>query len=250
MRACVYLKNWKPMLRRILVGGLFISLNALCARSVNQNDVIVVTLRLANYADAPLQLLELKHADDPSNGSTSGPYVHFQNTSSLKTARIWLEVVMNATDQDGKQIGGTNGTVPNNDYSVERIDPGSDVWVAASVARSNVIIEFDQTAHARCLLATVRLLSVDFEDGTSWMAGVLGAGKGLTYSGQLSKHEDTCKKLASSGSGVLDPTLPLYSSVRRFPEPEKLVNWVEEKGYSFSCPIRRAEKYYTAACPF
>jgi hypothetical protein len=251
MRAAVGLEKSKPVLRPILVASLFMGMSALCARPVNQNDVIVMTLRLANYEDAPVQLVGLRHADDPTNDPASDPHVHLRNTSSLKTARIWLQAVVSATDQGGKELGRTNSNTPNNDYPSERmIEPGADVWAHETALRSDTIVSFDKDAHARCLLATITLLSVEFEDGTRWMAGVLGAGKTLTYSGQLTKQENTCKRSAPSDSPGLDPSLPLYSGVRRFPEPEKLVNWVEEKGYSFSCPLRRAEKYYAAACPF
>jgi|HubBroStandDraft_6_1064221.scaffolds.fasta_scaffold834431_2 hypothetical protein len=72
-------------------------------------SVITLTLRAANYEDAPVQLLGLKHADE----SGSEPYVHFRNVSSVKTSRIWVEAVVNASDEGGRILSRTNSNIPN-----------------------------------------------------------------------------------------------------------------------------------------
>jgi hypothetical protein len=127
------------------------------------------------------------------------------------------------------------------------IEPGADVWAHETALRSDSLVTDDKGVHARCLSVTITLLSVEFVDGTSWMAGVKGAGKSLKFSDQPSNHENACKNSTASKTGEQEVAGVV---VRRVPQPEKLVNWEGADSYSISCPLELREGKYYVACPF
>jgi hypothetical protein len=237
-------KRSKHILQRFLLVFLLICFNVPCANPVSQDDVITLTLRVANYEDGPVQLLGLRHADE----SGREPYVHFRNVSSQKTSHIWVQALVTASDQAGKILGRTNSNVPNLRWPDERrIEPGADVWAHETVIQSSSIVIFDKEVHARCLSVTITVMSVEFVDGPSWIAGIKEAGKSLQFLDEPSNHENACKNSALSETAGHEVA---GAMVRRMPQPEKLVNWEDQGSYSISCPlILRQEKYY-AACPF
>jgi len=234
----------KQILGRFLVVLLFICFNVRCANPASQADAIVLTLRAANYEDGPVQLVGLRHADE----SGGEPYVHFRNVSSLKTSHIWVQAEVRTSDQTGKIVSRTNSNVPNQRWPAERmIEPSADVWAHETVLRSDSIVIHDKEVHARCLSVTITVMSVEFVDGSSWMAGTKGAGKSLKYLEGPSNHEDACKNSTSNETGVHEVA---GAMVRRVPQPEKLVNWEDKDSYSISCPLVLREGNYYAACPF
>jgi hypothetical protein len=223
-------KRSKQILGRFLVVLLLICFNVHCANSVSQ--------------DGPVQLMALRHADK----SGGEPYVHFRNVSSVKTSHIWVQAEVSASDQTGKILSRMNSNVPNQRWPAERmIEPGADVWAHETVLRSDSIVIHDKEVHARCLSVTITVMSVEFVDGSSWMAGIKGAGKSLKYLGDPSNHEDACKNSTSSETGGHEVA---GAMVRRMPQPEKLVNWEDKDSYSISCPLTLREGKYYATCPF
>lgn len=234
----------KQILRRFLVVLLLICFNVRCANPVSQDDAIALTLRVANYEDGPVQLVGLRHADE----SGGEPYVHFRNVSSVKTEHIWVQAEVRASDQTGKILIRTNSNAPNQRWPAERmIEPGADVWAHETALRSDSIVIHNKEVHARCLSVTITVMRVEFVDGSSWMAGIKGAGKSLKYLDEPSNHEDACKNSPSSETEGHEVA---GAMVRRMPQPEKLVNWEDKDSYSISCPLILREGKYYAACPF
>jgi len=80
-----------------------------CAGPVEQDGVITMTLRVANYDDGPVQILGLKHAEKPG----SEPYVHLRNTSSAKTSRIWVQAQGVDSSDPQKVLISTNSNIAN-----------------------------------------------------------------------------------------------------------------------------------------
>src|SRR5271163_624225 len=131
---------------------LLIFFNTVCARPVNQDDAITLTLRVANYKDAPVQLVGLKHADEAG----SEPYVHFRNVSSVKTSRVWVEAVVSSPDSGGKILSRMNSNVPNQRWPAERmIEPGADVWAHETALRSDSLVIHDKEVQTKCLFVTI-----------------------------------------------------------------------------------------------
>jgi hypothetical protein len=237
-------KRSKQILARLLLVLLLICLNVRCANPVSQDDAIALTLRVANYEDGPVQLMGLRHADE----SGGEPYVHFRNVSSVKTSHIWVQAEVSASDQTGKILSRANSNVPNQRWPAERmIEPGADVWAHETVLRSDSIVIHDKEVHPRCLLVTITVMSVEFVDGSSWMAGIKGAGKSLKYLDEPSNHVDASENSASSETGGHEVT---GAMVRRMPQSEKLVNWEDKGSYSIFCPLILREGKYYVVCPF
>jgi hypothetical protein len=165
----------------------------------------------------------------------------------VKTSHIWVEAVVTAMDAGEKVIGRRNTNVPNQRWPAERmIEPGADMWARETVLRSDSLVTHDKEAQARCIFVTITLLRVEFEDGTSWMAGVKEAGKSLKFSDEPPNHEHACKVSSPSETGGHEV---FGAIVRRLPEPEKLINWEEGESYSIFCPLElRSGKFY-AICP-
>jgi hypothetical protein len=59
---------------------LLVCSTAICAGPMDQDGVVTMTLRVANYDDGPVQILALKHAEEAGKE----PFVHLRNTSSVK----------------------------------------------------------------------------------------------------------------------------------------------------------------------
>ncbi len=215
--------------------------SAICAGTANQDDRLTLTLRVANHIDAPLEIIGLKRADE----AAKDPLVHFRNNSSLKTSRIWLEVIV--TDhQNQKLMLRTNSNGPNVLWPAERVlEPGSDGWAHESELSSHaILLTLKEHPHARCVSATVSVMNVEFADGSSWW---YDENKGVTFLDGASQ-EDLCKNSPSAGPETHELSGPAVKHTR---EPEKLIHWEKQNSYSISCPVilLRGEKYY-AACPF
>lgn len=239
------LPDLKFLLRMSRYPCLLLSLicaTAICAGTASQDDRLTLTLRVANRIDAPLEIIGLKRAEEAGKE----PLVHFRNNSSLKTSRIWLEVIV--TDhQHQKLMLRTNSNSPNLSWPAERvIEPGSDGWAHESELSSHSILTtLSEFPHARCVSATVSVMNVVFEDGSSWWYDEKG--KGVTFPDDVSQ-EDLCKNSPSTGPETHELSGPAVKHTRG---PEKLLNWEKQNSYSVSCPVIlvRGEKYY-AACPF
>jgi hypothetical protein len=245
MSDCSFSQRYKQILRYPLLVLLLVCSTAVCADPVDQDGVLTLTLRVANYEDGPVQIVGLKHAEE----SGKEPCVHLRNTSFVKTSRIWVQAEVRDSNDPQKRPSRTNSNVPNLRWPAERtIQPGADVWAHETVLRSDSIAIVDaKELHTRCVFATISVMSVEFADGTSWMAGVKGAGKLLRYSDDSSHNENPCKNSASTETGghEIDGAI-----VRRMPQPEKFINWEDENSYSISCPLIVHEGKYYAGCPF
>jgi hypothetical protein len=238
-------KRSNHILQRFLLVLLLICFNVPCANPVSQDNVITLTLRVANYEDGPVQLLGLRHADE----SGGEPYVHFRNVSPLKTLHIWVQALVVASDQAGKILSRTSSNTPNLRWPDERmIESGADMWAHETVLRSDsIIVNRDKEVHVRCLSVTITVMSVEFVDGSEWMAGIKEPGKSLKFLDEPSNYEDACKNSTSSETGGHEVA---GAMVRGMPQPEKLVKWEDKYSYSIYCPLVLREGKYYAACPF
>ena len=212
---------------------------------MEQDGVVTMTLRVANYDDGPVQILGLKHAED----ADKEPYVLLRNNSSVKTSRIWLDARIRDSSDPQKRPTRTNSNTPNETWPAERmIDPGSDIWAHETVLRGHSLAIFARELHARCLSVRISVGRVDFVNGTYWEAGVNGAEKSWKYADDSSRNEDACKNSTSAKAEEHE-----FAGVRlwrNMPQREKFINWLDNNSYSISCPVMiNREKYYPA-CPF
>jgi len=240
----LYLKRDKQTFGYPLLALLLVCSTAICADPMDQDGVVTLTLRVANYEDGPVQIMALKHAEE----SGKEPFVHLRNTSSVKTSRIWVRAEVRDSGDPEKKISSTNSNIPNLNWPAERsIEPDGDVWAHETVLRSDSITIQAKELHARCVSVTVSVMSVEFVDGTSWMVGVKGAGKARKYSDDPSRNEEPCRNSVSAGAQGPEVA---GGMVRRMPQPEKFLNWEDNNSYSISCPVILHEEKLYAACPF
>jgi hypothetical protein len=212
---------------------------------MEQDGVVTMALRVANYDDGPVQILGLKHAEDAG----TGPYVLLRNNSSVKTSRIWVQAQFVDSSDPQKVRSRTHSNAPNETWPAERmIDPGADVWAHETVLRGVTLAIFARELHARCLSVRISVGRVDLVNGTYWEAGANGAEKSWTYADDPSRNQDPCKNSASSKSEEHE-----FAGVklwRDMPQREKFINWLDNNSYSISCPVMIDGGKYFPACPF
>jgi hypothetical protein len=210
---------------------------------MEQDGVIRMTLRVANYDDGPVQILGLKHAEE----ADKEPSVHLRNTSSVKTAGIWLQAEIRDLSDPQKRPSRTTSNLPTQ-YSSGVIDPGADVWTHERVLRGDVLADFARELHARCLSARISVGRVDFVNGTYWEAGAHGAEKSWKYADDPSRNQDLCQN--STSAKTEEHEFAGVKLWRDMPQREKSINWLDENSYSISCPVMIDGGKYYPACPF
>ena len=80
-----FLTRYKQISGFPLLVLLLVCSTTICAGPMDQNGVVTLTLRVANYDDGPVQIVGLKHAEEAGKE----PYVHLRNISSVKTSIGW-----------------------------------------------------------------------------------------------------------------------------------------------------------------
>jgi hypothetical protein len=240
-----FLTRYKQILGFPLLVLLLVCSTAICAGPMDQDGVVTLTLRVANYHDGPVQILALRHAEEAGKE----PYVHLRNTSSVKTSRIWLDARVRDSSDPQKRPIRTNSNIPNQSWPAERmIEPGADVWAHETSLRSDSIAINAKELHARCLSVRISVGRVDFVNGTYWEAGANGAEKSWRYADDPSRNEDPCKNSAFTETGGHE--LAGTMLWRDMPQPEKFINWLDDNSYSISCPVMLDGGKYFPACPF
>jgi hypothetical protein len=212
---------------------------------MEQDGVITMTLRVANYDDAPVQILGLRHAEEPG----TEPYVHLRNNSSVKTSRIWIDARIRDLSDPQKRAIRTNSYIPNQSWPAERmIDPGADVWVHETVLQGHSLAGIAREFHARCLSVRISVAGVEFVNGTYWEGWANGAEKSWKYADDPSRNEDACKNSTSTKTEEHE-----FAGVmlwRDMPQPERFVHWIDNNSYSISCPVMIDGGKHYPACPF
>jgi hypothetical protein len=240
-----FLTRYKQILGFPLLVLLLVCSTAICAGPTEQDGVITMTLRVANYDDEPVQILGLKHAEEAGKE----PYVLLRNTSSVKTSRIWVQAQVVDSSDPQKVLSRTNSNIPNLTWPAERmIDPGADVWAHETVLRGHSLAIFARERHAPCLSLRISVMHVDFVNGTYWEGWANGAEKSWKYADDPSRNEDACKNSTSAKTEEHE-----FAGVmlwRDMPQPERFVHWIDNNSYSISCPVMLDGGKYYAACPF
>lgn len=221
---------------------LLVCATAICAGPMEQDGVVTLTLRVANYYDGPVQILGLKHAEEAGKE----PSVHLRNTSSVKTTRIWLQAQVGDLSDPQKRPSRTTSNPPTQ-HSSGVIDPGADVWTHESVLRGDVLADLAREFHARCLSVRISVGRVDFVNGTYWEAGANGAEKSWKYADDPSRNQDICQN--STSAKTEEHELAGVKLWRDMPQREKFINWLDENSYSISCPVMIDGGKYFPACP-
>ncbi|HTG29700.1 MAG TPA: hypothetical protein VK818_15885 [Methylomirabilota bacterium] len=237
--------RYKQILGFPLLMLLLVCSTAICAGPMEQDGVITMTVRVANYDEGPVQILGLKHAEEAGKE----PYVHLRNTSSVKTSRIWVRAQVVDSNDPQKVLSRTNSYIPNETWPAERmIDPGADVWAHETVLRGDRLVSFAKDFHTRCLSLRISVMRVDFVNGTYWEGWANGAEKSWTYADDPSRNEDTCKN--STSTKTEEHEFAGVKLWRDMPQREKFINWLDNNSYSISRPVMLDDGKYFPACPF
>jgi hypothetical protein len=224
---------------------LLVCSTTICAGPMEQDGVVTMTLRVANYDDGPVQILGLKHAEDAGKE----PYVLLRNTSSVKTSRIWVQAQVVDSNDPQKVLSRTNSNIPNLTWPAERmIDSGADAWAHETVLQGHSLVSFAKSLHTRCLSLRISVMHVDFVNGTYWKGWANGAEKSWKYADDPSRNEDTCKN--SSSAKTQEHESAGVKLWRDMPQREKFINWLDNNSYSISCPVMIDGGKYYPACPF
>jgi hypothetical protein len=240
-----FLTRYQQMLGVPLLVLLLVCSTAICAGPIEQDGVITMTLRVANYDDGPVQILGLKHAEEAGKE----PFVHLQNTSSVKTSRIWVQAQLVDSSDPQKILSRTNSNIPNETWPAERmIDPGADAWAHETVLEGHSLVWFAKELHTRCLSLRISVMHVDFVNGTYWSGWGNGAEKSWKYADDPSRNEDACKN--STPTKTEEHEFAGVKLWRDMPQREKFVNWIDNNSYSISCPVMVDGGRYFPACPF
>jgi hypothetical protein len=240
-----FLTGYKQILGVPLSVLLLVCSTAICARPMEQDGVITMTLRVANYDDGPVQILGLKHAEDAGKD----PYVLLRNNSSVKTSRIWVQAQVVDSSDPRKVLSRTNSNIPNLTWPAERmIDPGADVWAHETVLRGDTLVTFAKDFHTRCLSLRISVMRVDFVNGTYWLGWANGAEKSWKYADDPSRNQDACKN--STSTKTEEQEFAGVKLWRDMPQRKKFINWLDNNSYSISCPVMIDGGKYFPACPF
>jgi hypothetical protein len=199
-------------------------------RSQDHDATVVTRVRVLQH-DGPVQILGIK----PWDVSGPEPYVHMRNTSSSKTSRIWVEVIIGGGQGN---VVRTNSNAPNQLWPAERaISPGAEAWARESVLTSSALLMAAKELRSNCISVGVLVMRVDFEDGTSWRSSASTTALGKTDKalpcGGATASEDEIGRLVSINS-----VRPQDSSA-------------EVQSYSFTCSLESKEgRRIVGSCPF
>lgn len=190
--------------------------------SAAQDPTISVLVR-AGGQDSPVQIIGLRRPEKQNHD----PLVHFRNTSTKTTTHILIEAIISG--RDGKVIR-TSSNSPNQLWPAERSVPaGGDGWAHETVLHPARLVTAGKDLHSNCLQVTVLVLSVDFDDGTSWNRDQGKNGISWTLPTQL---EDPCKNSTATEaevSQIIGAAVLSYA--------DKPADHGEVDSYSFSCAL-------------
>ncbi len=193
---------------------------------------VVIRVRVLPQ-EAPVRILGIKFSRSPD----PSPLVQLQNTSRVKTRRLWIETII--SNAQGK-VTGSETNAPNYYSPAEHsIAPGAEVWSKEPVLRYGSYLESAKHLGSNCVLVGVRVLGVDFEDGTSWRASTP-----LPLPPRDTDWASACRGATASGNEVRGLEGARYVSTGL---PPKIPG--EVQSYTLTCSLEASGRDIVGFCP-
>jgi hypothetical protein len=224
----------------LLLPAVIVIAAGIAAGTAAQDPTISILVR-AGGQNGPVQIVGLKRPEKQGHD----PLVHFRNTSSKKTARIWVEAIISG--RDGKVVRISSNSSNQLRPAERSVPPGGEGWAREPVLQSSRLVTAGKDLHSNCLQVTVLVSSVDFDDGTSWNRDQGKNGISWTLPTRLG-GEDSCKNSTATDAEVGQITGAGIRSLH----VDKPADHGEVDSYSFSCALtpKQGGEGLVATCSF
>jgi hypothetical protein len=205
---------------------------AMTAVALAYEPILNVSMVAAGQ-DGPLEIIGFR----PSETGQTALELRVRNVSSKATRDYWVEPeVRNPAGQIWNFTNSHAATSP----GLGTVQPGADKWDSTTNALNVQLVMFAKDLHSTCLRITPVIISVDFEDGTSW--NVTPQQKADAIRRADLKSNPPCTE-SPTGKDYLvrtDPTKGFAPKRNLFDsyQPEDSGEW---QSFSFSCVLHRID---------
>jgi hypothetical protein len=183
--------------------------------------------------DGPLEIIGFR----PSATGQTALELRVRNVSS-KAARDY-SVEPEVRNPAGQIWNSTNGRAALTPAS-GKVQPGTDKWDSTTNALNVKLVMFAKGLHSTCLRITPVIISVDFEDGTSWQVTALQKADAIRRADLKSNPPCTESPGGKDCMDRTDPTKGFVPKSNLFDSYES-ENSGEWQSFSFSCVLHRID---------
>lgn len=203
------------------------------AAAATANEPTLNVSMVAAGQDGPLEIIGFR----PSATGQTALELRVRNVSSKATRDYWVEPeVRNSAGQIWNFTNAGAALTP----ASGKVQPGADKWDSTTNALNVMLVVLAKDLHSTCLRITPVVMSVDFEDGTSWRVTPQQKADAIRRADLQSNPPCT---ESPAGKEYMDRTSPtkgmgvkpnLFDSFK----PEESGEW---QSFSFSCVLHRID---------